>query len=157
MTNSIYIPASCEGEVCFCGKPAIRKLGEEIFSDDPIPNRHNLTSYVCGEHFAMVLGPVAAKSVGVEPQTEKSLEYPYITIPFIIALILVFAGLAVMFLVAVFQMADWLPSISHEGTIYSGASSVPIYGMWVARIILVTWPILTIIAIFEERKSREVG
>ena len=64
----MFVSATCEGEVCFCGSPAVRKIGEEIPYDDPMPNRHNLTAYVCAEHFAMVLGSLAARSVGIGAQ-----------------------------------------------------------------------------------------
>ena len=46
----------CEGEVCsLCGKPAQRKVGEEILHDDPNPYRHNLTAYVCLDHFNRIM------------------------------------------------------------------------------------------------------
>jgi hypothetical protein len=52
-----FISGSCKGEVCsVCGKPAEKKLGEEIPSDDPDQNRHNLTAYVCYGHFKMIVG-----------------------------------------------------------------------------------------------------
>ncbi len=56
--NSYHSSASCRGERCsVCGADATHKLGEEIMHDDPFPERHNLTAYVCCEHFRMVLGP----------------------------------------------------------------------------------------------------
>jgi len=52
-----FISGSCEGEICsVCGKDATNKLGEEIPSDDPDRMRHNLTAYVCREHFTMIVG-----------------------------------------------------------------------------------------------------
>ena len=52
-----FISESCKGEKCsVCGADATDKLGEEIQSDDPNPNRHNLTAYVCSEHFKMIVG-----------------------------------------------------------------------------------------------------
>lgn len=52
-----FISGSCKGEVCsVCGRPAEKKLGEEIPFDDPDPNRHNLTAYVCYEHFKIIIG-----------------------------------------------------------------------------------------------------
>lgn len=43
-----FVSSSCEGETCLhCGRPATHKVGEEIMHDDPNPNRHNLTAYVC--------------------------------------------------------------------------------------------------------------
>lgn len=62
--------ACCEGERCYCGAPADRKVEETIFHDDPSPNRHPFTAYVCADHFAQVMGPVAARSVGVEETAE---------------------------------------------------------------------------------------
>lgn len=56
--NQPFISQSCIGETCsVCKQPATHKLGEEIASDDPNPNRHNLTAYVCTEHFNQVLKP----------------------------------------------------------------------------------------------------
>lgn len=55
-----FTSASCRGERCsVCADPATHKLGEEIPHDDPQPNRHNLTAYVCCRHFKMLLGPAA--------------------------------------------------------------------------------------------------
>jgi len=52
-----FVSESCNGEVCsVCGKDATNKLGEEIPFDDPNKNRHNLTAYVCREHFTMIVG-----------------------------------------------------------------------------------------------------
>jgi hypothetical protein len=65
--------ACCEGERCFCGAPADRKVEETIFDDDwsksddgpwgampkVLRNRHPLTAYVCFEHFAQMMGPAA--------------------------------------------------------------------------------------------------
>jgi hypothetical protein len=34
---------------------AFHKVGEEIFDDDPNPVRHNLTQYVCCDHFQMIM------------------------------------------------------------------------------------------------------
>lgn len=55
--------ATCEGERCFCGAAAEYKVGEEIPFDDPIPNRHNLTAYVCGLHFREIMGPIAGSAL----------------------------------------------------------------------------------------------
>ena len=51
-----------------CDQPATHKVGEEIPWDDPVPNRHNLTMYVCCKHFGQILGYVARErcSEGVE-------------------------------------------------------------------------------------------
>lgn len=52
-----FVSRSCKGEICsVCGKDATNKLGEEIPFDDPDKNRHNLTAYVCREHFTMIVG-----------------------------------------------------------------------------------------------------
>jgi hypothetical protein len=61
-----FVSATCEGETCWCGKPAIRKVGEEIPIDDPMPHRHNLTVYICAEHYSQLMGPRGARHVGVE-------------------------------------------------------------------------------------------
>lgn len=51
--------AICQGEVCRCGKPAAHKVEEIVFSDDRQPIRHPLTSYVCRDHFAELMGAAA--------------------------------------------------------------------------------------------------
>lgn len=58
------VSAACQGERCWCGQPAAKKVGEEILFDDPMPRRHNLTSYICGEHYAQLMGPLGAEQVG---------------------------------------------------------------------------------------------
>lgn len=53
-----FISGTCKGEKCtVCGKDAYRKVGEQIPFDDPHKMRHELTAYVCKEHFEMVLMP----------------------------------------------------------------------------------------------------
>lgn len=54
-----YVSGYCEGEKCFCGKDAKHKISEVLFEDDPNPLRHELTSYVCCDHFQMVMGNYA--------------------------------------------------------------------------------------------------
>ena len=39
-----------------CRKPSTHKVGEEIMHDDPNHYRHNLTAYVCCDHFRAILG-----------------------------------------------------------------------------------------------------
>jgi hypothetical protein len=57
VSGSRFVSATCKGEKCsVCGENATNKLGEEIPYDDPNPNRHNLTAYVCREHFRMIVG-----------------------------------------------------------------------------------------------------
>jgi hypothetical protein len=57
-TDDAFVSRSCGGETCtLCGKPATKKVGEEILSDDPNPFRHNMTAYVCSEHFMMIFSP----------------------------------------------------------------------------------------------------
>lgn len=54
-----WVSASCGGETCHigdCDKVAFAKVGEEILHDDPAPGRHNLTAYVCEEHFKFIFG-----------------------------------------------------------------------------------------------------
>lgn len=69
--TDIFKSETCEGEFCRCGAPAVAKIGEEIASDDPHPHRHNLTAYVCARHYALVLGPTAARQVGYDPALDK--------------------------------------------------------------------------------------
>jgi len=52
-----FVSKSAYGELCsVCNEPATHKLGEEIMWDDPHKERHNLTAYVCCEHWTMILG-----------------------------------------------------------------------------------------------------
>jgi hypothetical protein len=54
-----FVSATCRGEHCsMCKEPATHKVGEEIAHDDPNPNRHNLTAYVCCRDFIRIFGPV---------------------------------------------------------------------------------------------------
>lgn len=56
--GSHFVSASCRGKKCdICGLPSSHKVGEEIPHDDPFPNRHNLTAYVCCAHFIEIMGP----------------------------------------------------------------------------------------------------
>lgn len=57
--------ATCEGERCFCGNPAAKKVGEEIAFDDPSSERHHLTAYVCAKHYSEIMGPTGARQVGL--------------------------------------------------------------------------------------------
>lgn len=55
-----FVSGSCKGEKCrICGIPATHKVGEEIQHDDPNPERHNLTAYLCCTHYRLVVGPAA--------------------------------------------------------------------------------------------------
>jgi hypothetical protein len=63
-----YTPPSAEGEICgMCFRenklnPATHKVGEEfneIFEESPKIFRHNLTQYVCCNHFSSIMGPLA--------------------------------------------------------------------------------------------------
>jgi hypothetical protein len=47
---------SCMGVNCKCGKPASRKVGEEILWGDKLPNRHNCTAYICQDCFDKIFG-----------------------------------------------------------------------------------------------------
>lgn len=62
--EKVFVSASCSGETCHCGGPAVRKVGEEIPHDDPNPHRQNHTAYVCARHYAELMGPSGARSVG---------------------------------------------------------------------------------------------
>ena len=54
-----FVSVSAEGEVCFCGSAAAHKVEEHIFHDDPMPQRHPLTRYVCHPCFVRIMGPAA--------------------------------------------------------------------------------------------------
>jgi len=52
------------GEKCsVCGQPASHKIGEEFAVGDPRAMGHNLTSYVCEDHFNMVICPYKPRSI----------------------------------------------------------------------------------------------
>ena len=52
-----FVPLECLGEKCsVCGLPACAKVGEEILSSDLMPQRHNVTAYLCAEDFKRVFG-----------------------------------------------------------------------------------------------------
>lgn len=75
MDEAIHpISPSCGGEKCMvCSEPATHKIGEEHLHG--VPRRmHNLTAYVCCEHFGMVMGPFARSHCGVsEPPADEPL------------------------------------------------------------------------------------
>lgn len=55
-STTSFVSVSCGGEYCsMCDNPAVKKVGEEIAADDPMPIRHNLTAYVCAEHFNQIM------------------------------------------------------------------------------------------------------
>lgn len=60
-----FISPSCDGERCFCGAAAVRKIAEDALDS---PQRHPLTAYVCADHFALLMGPVGARQVGLVPK-----------------------------------------------------------------------------------------
>lgn len=59
----MFVSGCCEGERCFCGAPAVRKVEETIFHDDPQPQRHPLTAYVCYLHFRQIMGPAVMEVI----------------------------------------------------------------------------------------------
>jgi hypothetical protein len=66
-TANHFVSVTCHGERCLvCGQAASHKIGEEIPPDDPGPSRHNLTAYLCCEHFGLVMGPEARRRCNME-------------------------------------------------------------------------------------------
>jgi hypothetical protein len=77
-----YVSVSKQGEVCnICGAPATHKVEEtlpsvyELGGIDTIEEihkvldqiqRHPYTAYICCLHFALIMGPSAAKWCGVD-------------------------------------------------------------------------------------------
>jgi len=55
-TDSNFVSVYCQGEKCHCGKPAVKKISEVILPDED-KMRHELTQYVCGEHFDKAVRP----------------------------------------------------------------------------------------------------
>ena len=51
-----FISGCCRGEFCRCGEPAVRKVEEVIFDDDPEQIRHPYVAYVCIKHFNLIMG-----------------------------------------------------------------------------------------------------
>ena len=82
MMSEHIVSVTCEGERCghevvggYCGEPATHKVGEELpfemkrskgalSLNEFIKIRHNLTMYVCCEHFGQILGTVARQMCG---------------------------------------------------------------------------------------------
>lgn len=55
-----FVSACCVGELCrVCNDPAKHKIEEVIFPDDPFPQRHPLTAYICHTCFRILVGPAA--------------------------------------------------------------------------------------------------
>jgi hypothetical protein len=60
--QGFYVSGNCVGNICLiddCGKDATHKVGEEMLDGEPFPERHNLTNYVCCDHYQNVFGPIA--------------------------------------------------------------------------------------------------
>ena len=65
-----FVSGCCEGEMCSfegCSAPAEHKVEETIFYDDPIQTRHELTAYICHDHFRRIMGPAADRARGRTP------------------------------------------------------------------------------------------
>lgn len=54
--HAAFVSTSCKGEVCKCNDEATHKIEETIQHDDPEPNRHPLTAYVCCDCFKQLMG-----------------------------------------------------------------------------------------------------
>ena len=58
----VFRSGACRGESCsICRQPADHKVEEAIQFDDPLPNRHPLTAYVCHSCFVAIMGPAARR------------------------------------------------------------------------------------------------
>ena len=67
-----FISGSCIGENCsMCSEPATKKVEEHIFHDDPEPNRHGLTAYVCEKHFNIIMGVSPTRGDRFVEKTEQ--------------------------------------------------------------------------------------
>lgn len=54
---SHFVSKGCSGKVChICLSTATHKVKEQVFEDDPEPNRQGYSSYVCSHHFAALMG-----------------------------------------------------------------------------------------------------
>lgn len=57
---SRFVSAACDGERCsVCKSPAEHKVEEVVQFDDPLPERHPLTGYLCHPCFVAVMGAAA--------------------------------------------------------------------------------------------------
>ena len=65
--NLSIVSKYCEGEKCHCGKPSVKKISEVILPDEN-QIKHELSQYVCQEHFDKALRPYLFKN------TEHTLE-----------------------------------------------------------------------------------
>lgn len=64
-----FVSVSCHGEHCSfegCSASAEHKIEETIFADDPLQHRHELTAYVCHDHFKAIMGPAADRFRHIE-------------------------------------------------------------------------------------------
>src|SRR5581483_1814288 len=72
------VSESCKGEKCrICGQPATHKVGEEIPHDDPFPDRHNWTAYVCCEDFTVIFGAWAHGKVSKGKELKKNARWQH--------------------------------------------------------------------------------
>lgn len=68
-----FVSETCHGEPCgmcyrqFRTVPATHKVGEEIPGDFPDVATHNLTQYVCCQHFAEIMGAATSRWRGCTP------------------------------------------------------------------------------------------
>jgi hypothetical protein len=73
-----FVSLTCQGETCHfadavgirCGQPATHKVGEEVGSDAPplLRKQHNLTAYLCCDHFRLIMGAAVSCPVVEEVQ-----------------------------------------------------------------------------------------
>ena len=62
----------CVGERCgVCRQAATHKVSEVIFDDDPDPHRHPFTSYLCCQHFRLIMGNAAPCKAVPAPLSEE--------------------------------------------------------------------------------------
>lgn len=50
-----FVSGCCIGTKCPCGKNASHKIEEVVFDDDPLPDRHPLTNYICHDCFSKIM------------------------------------------------------------------------------------------------------
>lgn len=96
----------------------------------------------------------------VFPQVEKEIAAekptPYLAIPFIVlfGLGLIWCGL--IFFLVLLNMANWLPPVTWDGTVYRGANAITeVYQMLVTRGLLVMWPVVSLMVLFGEYQDRK--
>ena len=96
----------------------------------------------------------------VFPKVEKEIEAekptPYLAIPFIVLFGLGLIWIGLIFFLVLLNMAQWLPPVTWDGTVYRGADAIAeVYQMLITRGLLVLWPVASLMVLFGEYQDRK--